>query len=183
VDIATTMSGISRSEIIRKLNDWNESRVLELKLGGVLNVYKITKALPQTSAEIDALVESLYCSMEKREQEALDRTDAMLRLITSERCFSRSLAQHFGDDLPGGKQECGHCTWCMTHAAVKQESPPQVPFNKSAFLNILDKVPDRDCPRLLARIAFGITSPRVTLLKLLKDPVFGSMNDHRFMVC
>ena len=44
------------------------------------------------------------------------------------------------------------------------------------------KVPDRNDPGLLARIAFGISSPRVTVLKLSKDLVFGSMDDHEFMV-
>ncbi|KAI4842706.1 ATP-dependent DNA helicase, partial [Aureobasidium sp. EXF-8846] len=37
-----------------------------------------------------------------------------------------------------------------------------------------------DDPRLLARVAFGIKSPRITQLKLDKSPVFESLADHEF---
>jgi hypothetical protein len=47
---------------------------------------------------------------------------------------------------------------------------------------VLDAVPDRDDARYLARIAFGISSPRVTRAKLGKDPVFGSMEEYDFGV-
>lgn len=40
----------------------------------------------------------------------------------------------------------------------------------------------RDDPRFLARIAFGIVSPRVMPMRLGRDPVFGSMNVCDFMV-
>lgn len=182
VDQAATVGRLPRTEIIRKLNDWNDSQVIELKPGGVLNVYKITQPLPRTGPAIEKLVDMIYAVLEKREQEALDRTDQMLKLITDKACFSRALAQHFGDDLPGGKQECGHCTWCMTYEAIVQQAPPPVKFNFPAFKAVLLRIPDRDDARLLARIAFGITSPRVTVMKLSKDPIFGSMADHSFMV-
>jgi hypothetical protein len=184
VDAASTKYGISRMDIVRKLNNLNESRVIELKPGGVLNVYKIINPLPKTAGEIEKLVKDLYYTMEKREQEALDRTEEMLKLITSKACFSRSLAQHFGDDLPDGRKECGHCTWCMTHEAVIQQIPPPVPFNKVAFNAVLKRILVRDDARFLARVAFGITSPRTTSMKIgMKDPIFMSMADHPFMVC
>lgn len=182
VDSAAARAGIPRTDIVHKLNDLNERQILELKPAGVLNVYKITKQLPKSPGELEKLVDAIYSVVEKREQEALQRTEEMLHLISSNSCFSRSLAQHFGDELPHGKKECGHCTWCQTHKAVVQEIPPPVQFNRSAFKAILEQVSDRDDPRLLARIAFGITSPRVTALKLSKNPVFGSMEDHEFMV-
>jgi hypothetical protein len=40
----------------------------------------------------------------------------------------------------------------------------------------------RDDPRFLARIAFGIVSPRVMPMRLGRDPAFGSMNVCDFMV-
>lgn len=182
VDSAVNRYHIQRADIIRKLNDLNESGAIELKPAGMMNVYKILKPLPQTAEQIEKLVTAIYSVMETREQEALKRTDEMLELITSKACFSRSLAQHFGDDLPGGEQECGHCTWCLTHNAVVQQKAPPVAFNTSAFNAILEQVPDRDDPRLLARIAFGISSPRVTQMKLSRSPLLGSMEDHDFMV-
>jgi hypothetical protein len=179
---AATVLGLPRMDIIRKLNDWDESGVIELKRGGVMNVYKIIQPLPRTGPAIEKIVESIYEALEKREQEALERTNQMLRLITDKACFSRALAQHFGDDLPDGNTECGYCTWCMTKVAVVQQVPPPVKFNFPAFKAVLSQVPDRDDPRFLARIAFGITSPRGTAMKLSKHPVFGSMADHSFAV-
>jgi len=184
LDVDTTASryGLSRADIIRKLNDWNEEEAIELKPSGVLNVYKVLRSLPHTPREISTLVNDIYKLLQERESQALRRTDEVLAIITSPACFSASLAQHFGDSLPDGKKECGHCTWCIKHEAVVSEKPPPVPFNKTAFKAILNKVPDRDDARLLARIAFGIRSPRIAKLKVGKDPIFESMADHEFSV-
>ena len=182
VETAAKYSGLPRAQILRKLNDWNEANILELKPGGVEDVYKITRALPKTADEIEKLADAIFSNLVLREQEDLKRTEQMLGLIYKSACFSKSLARHFGDDLPGKKSECGHCTWCLSHKAIVREVPPRVEFNYSAFKGILAQVSDRDDPRLLARIAFGISSPRVTKLKLSKHPVFGSMSDHDFMV-
>ncbi|KAJ5051927.1 uncharacterized protein L3040_001690 [Drepanopeziza brunnea f. sp. 'multigermtubi'] len=177
VDAASSRYGLERTELIRKLNDWNESRVIDLKPTGVLNVYKVMQKVPK-KAEIERLAQQIHATMEKREREALQRTNDMLELITSKACFSKSLARHFGDDIGG--DECGHCTWCMTHQAVVQQLPPPVDLNLAALKAVLDRVSDRDDARFLTRVAFGISSPRVTTLKLSKDPVFGSMADHDF---
>ncbi|CAL3968406.1 unnamed protein product [Diplocarpon coronariae] len=181
IDAAANKYRLDRKIIIRKLNDWDSTGAVELKPKGVVNVYKILKKLPKKTEDIEKLVDEIYSIMQQREQDALRRSNDMLQLITAEACFSKSLAIHFGDDLPGGKMECGRCTWCSTHKAIVQQAPPPVQFNQNAMEAILQQVPDRDDPRLLAKIAFGISSPRVTALKLSKDPIFGSMWDHDFM--
>lgn len=152
VDAAARSLRLPRTDIVRKLNDWQQEGILELKPGGVMNVYKVTNKLPKTDSEIEKLTEAIYGLMVRREEEALGRAEAVLSLITDSKCFSRSLAQHFGDDLPDGKEECGHCNWCLTHKAVPAQIPPVVKFNTVAFKEILRKVPDRDDPRLLAKI-------------------------------
>jgi hypothetical protein len=184
IDIEATAAKyrLERNEIVRQLNIFNESCVIELKPSSVLNVYKIVKTLPNETKQIEKLVREIYLTMQNREKEALSRTDQMLNLITSSSCFSRSLAHHFGDDLPDGKRECGHCTWCMTHEPIVQHSPSPAEFDWGVFHHILDVVKVRDDPRLLARIAFGISSPRVTALKLGKHPIFGSMATYEFKV-
>ncbi|KAL3422799.1 RecQ family ATP-dependent DNA helicase [Phlyctema vagabunda] len=181
IDMASHRLGIPRTDVVKKLNSWNEEKIIELKPSGVVNVYRILNPLPKTSDEIEKLVTDIYSLMESREQQALDRTDEVLQLVTSNACFSRQLSQHFGDDLPDKKEECGHCTWCMTHQVVVLQKAPPVSFNKTAFNAILTKVPDRDDARMLAKMAFGISSPRITALKMGKDPLFGSMGDHEFM--
>jgi RecQ zinc-binding len=183
IDIDSSTIGVPRADVVRKLNDMDAGGAIELRPGGVQNVYKVTQPLPRTGSALEKYVGQIYEVMEKREQEALARADQMLNLITDKACFSRALAQHFGDDLPKGKSECGHCTWCMTKTAVFQQAPQHVQFNFSAFKAVLQQIPDRDDPRFLARMAFGITSPRGTTMKLSKHAIFGSMADHSFTVC
>jgi len=182
VDIAASRSQLERSDILHKLNDWNDEGVIELKPSGVLNVYKILKKLPKTSTEIEILTSAIYALMESREKEALERSKMILDLVTSNKCFTRSIANHFGDDLPG-KTDCGHCTYCLTRKPIRIVTPPPPRFNKSAFKAILSQIPDRDDARFLAKVAFGIHSPRITTLKLGRNPIFGSMEDHQFIVC
>ena len=54
---------------------------------------------------------------------------------------------------------------------------PEKVGNPSALniRGVLDACPDRDDPLFLARIAFGISSPRITMSKLSKNHVFGSL--------
>ncbi|KAK2066699.1 hypothetical protein P8C59_000490 [Phyllachora maydis] len=53
-------------------------------------------------------------------------------------------------------------------------------FDRKKFNAILAACCDRDDPRFLARIAFGIKSPRLTKQGLDKQAVFRSMADHQF---
>ncbi|TAQ91468.1 hypothetical protein B7494_g163 [Chlorociboria aeruginascens] len=182
IDVATAAAkfGLLRMDIVRKLNEWNEQQIIDLKPSGILNVYRVTQPLPKNPADIEKLAEELYAFFLEREQQALDRAEAVLRLITNSDCYSKALAQHFGDDLQDGKKECGHCTWCLTHQAVIRQDPPPVKFDRAAFQAIMEAIPDRDDPRFLARVAFGISSPRATAMKLSKSPIFASMEDHEF---
>lgn len=183
VDTASRSSGLPRSTIVAKLNDWNERGYIQLEAKGVENVYMVLKPLPSTVQERNALADSVYKELEIREQQDLARMDQVTNLITGEQCFALSLAKHFGDGLPENKQACGHCTWCETGRPVELKKPPQTPWDSKAFAKVLATVLDRDDPRLLARVAFGIGSPRINSAKLNKNAVFGSMEDCNFVVC
>jgi hypothetical protein len=182
IDAAVNSLAVPRFKIVQLLNSMDESGDIVLKPSGVMNAYKINSKLPKSPFAVSTIADQIYATMEKREEDALARAEEMLSLVTDTRCFSRSLAEHFGDNLPDGKAECGHCEWCLTHTAIKPVYPDPVEWNKAAFAAVLKAMPDRDDPRLLARIAFGITSPRITAAKLGKDPVFGSMANHTFSV-
>lgn len=181
---AFALQGVTRFDVVKKLNDWNDNQIIDLTVAGVMNTYRILKKLPTTPEAITGIADELYALMETREQQALDRTGKILDLITSPKCYSKALAQHFGDDLPDNKAGCGHCSYCMTKKQIQKPDPPHVPFNQGAFDKILDTIEDRDDPRFLARVAFGITSPRVTAMKLKRGAgsIFGSMDEHEFMV-
>lgn len=182
VDAAARGSGLSRGNIVRKLNDWHESSIIDLQSSGVVNIYRVDKNWPPSVEEQQRVIDALYKDLEVRELQALERMQEVMDLVTGESCFARELARHFGDKLPDGAGECGHCTWCEKRKAVEKIQPPTREWDSAAFLKILNAVPERDDPRYLARIAFGITSPRVTQARLSSSKMFGSMEDHDFAV-
>jgi len=177
------LEGLNRFDVTKKLEDWHDDQIIELTVGGVLNCYRVQQQLSDTPEVVNRIVDDLYRLMLEREQQALSRSGEILDLITSSQCYSKALAQHFGDDLPDKKAECGHCSYCMTHKQVTKPNIPTVQFNQAAFDAILAKIGDRTDPRFLARVAFGISSPRITALKLKRErgSIFGSMDNHEFM--
>lgn len=95
--------------------------------------------------------------------------------------MANGLATYFGDEgaVPNGM--CGRCTFCMTGAGVEFSPIATSVPDPGRIKQILDACPERDDPRLLARMAFGITSPRLTYGKWsTAHPRFGSMVDTDF---
>lgn len=160
----------------------NNSGAIVLTVGGVEQKYKVMDKLPKTDTAIDDLTDKLYEDLKRREKQALDRLKDVINFVTASKCFGLSIAQHFGMDLPENKKKCGHCTFCLRGAAVKlpPSSPKQV--DRAAINKVLTSTDIRDDARFLARIAFGIKSPRVGKLKLDRSPAFMSMADHDFDV-
>jgi len=183
VDAMARNSGLGRAEIVSKLQEWNDRGLIDLRTKEVINIYRITRAFPPPAAEQKTMLEELYTELEAREKQDLDRMEEVNDLITGQGCFSRRLAEHFGDSLPDEKEECGHCTWCKTHQPVNLIISPPPVFDQKRFKQVLIAVPERDDARYIARVAFGIGSPRATANKLSKNAVFGSMEDHDFQVC
>jgi len=173
-------TGLRRPDLVRKLNLLHDQGDIELKAGGVEPRYRVLKALPKTDKAINDLVEMLYVDLVKKEQDALNRMQEVVKLITDEKCFASALAAYFGMDLPGGKKKCGHCTFCMTDKPVVLPPRPPEVVDIDKIKDVLRVCRVRDDPRFLARIAFGIKSPRVTQLKLDKSHVFMSLADHSF---
>ncbi|KAI7355178.1 ATP-dependent DNA helicase [Hortaea werneckii] len=183
IDVEEAAAGtVPRHEIIKKLRQWQDSGKINLQRSGVVNVYRLMRPLPTTKEEKDQIIDSVYADLESREGQDLDRIDDVVSLLTGTKCFARALAEHFGDSLPEGKAECGECTWCETHVPRRMDKPAPRSFNVGLFDQILRVIPDRDDPRYLARVAFGIRSPRVEAARLGRHRVFGSMEDHDFGV-
>lgn len=182
VHAAAKAAGLLRTDLVRKLNEFNDKGLIRLKVTGVVNRYKILKNPPSTPEEIEKITNKLHPEMEDREGDAMKRFQAVCDLLTDKKCFARALTSYFGMDLPDGKAKCGHCTYCLTGKPVVLPPKRTPPVDKAGILRILDACDVRDDPRFLARVAFGIKSPRVTQLKLDKKDVFGSLEDHDFEV-
>ncbi|KAI8625911.1 ATP-dependent DNA helicase recQ [Xylariaceae sp. FL1651] len=173
-------AGLVRVDIVRKLNDFNDRGFIRLKASGVENRYKVLKKLPETPEQIGMITDKLYTEMEAREEDAMKRFQQVIDLLTDRRCFAQALAGHFGMELPNGKSKCGHCTYCFTGKPIMLPSKPNPPIDLAGIEKILSACEVRDDPRFLARVAFGIKSPRVSQLKLDKMKIFGSLEDHDF---
>ncbi|EYB32664.1 hypothetical protein FG05_03419 [Fusarium graminearum] len=145
-----------------------------------LTQYKVLGKLPKTDTAIDKLTDELYEDLKRREKQALERLTEVVNFVTSPKCFGLSLAQHFGMDLPSNSKKCGHCTFCYQgqRVALPPASPKKV--DRSAINQVLAATDVRDDARFLARIAFGIKSPRVGKLKLDKTKAFMCMADQDF---
>lgn len=183
-DINDAVSGgkLLRSDVIRKLNSWHDQGIIFLKASGVSNRYRVLQKLPTAEAPLNKLVDDLYAGMESREEDALRHAQEMVDLITAPKCFALSLAEHFGMGLPEGRSSCGHCTFCQTKKPVVLPPKPPPYVDVAGIEAVLEACDVRDDPRLLARVAFGIKSPRVTQRKLDKNRVFGSLANHDFKV-
>ncbi|KAI7488886.1 ATP-dependent DNA helicase [Hortaea werneckii] len=181
VDVEEAAAGtVPRHEIVKKLRQWQNSGKINLQRSGVVNVYRLMRPPPTTKEEKDQIIDSVYADLESREGQDLNRIDDVVSLLTGTKCFARALAEHFGDSLPEGKAEFGECTWCETHVPRRMDKPAPRSFNVGLFDQIRRVIPDRDDPRYLARVAFGIRSPRVEAARLGRHRVFGSMEDHDF---
>ncbi|KAG9386170.1 ATP-dependent DNA helicase [Pyrenophora tritici-repentis] len=171
----SVMTDIPRADLVRKMDEWNESDAITLKKEGVQNIYRLERPLPSTPAEIDEIVQKLDERMQENEKQNLSRTTALLDLITADRCFSGSIAEYFGE-ATGLKEECGHCTWCETKKRVVMPDEPPQPPDPVKVKKVLDTIGARDDPRYLAKLAFGIKSPRMAAEGVYRTPVFESMN-------
>lgn len=176
VDDLARSSGIERTEFVRTLTRWDENNAITLKMEGLQNTFRLGRKLPSTKEEIDDIVRQLDGSMGATEQANIDRTKALIDLITAPACFSRALAAYFGETGSSAPNECGHCTWCETHAQVILPNEPPLPPDLEKVKKVLETIAVRDDARFLAKMAFGIKSPRGTALKVYSTGVFESMN-------
>jgi DNA-binding MarR family transcriptional regulator len=177
VDMISDRLGYPREDVVRKLQDWSDKGYVELKPSGVVNRYRIIRPFPREREDRESLISSIYKQMELREMEDLRKSQEVINLITDGKCFAAALADHFGDKIPGGK--CAKCQWCKTGVRVEidqYDGALDIPIDQNKIKAVLAATPSRDDPRFLAKIAFGISSPRVVTERCgQRNPVFGSM--------
>lgn len=183
VNAIVKKTGYLRTNIIQILDHLDRDNIIKLTAKGVVPKYRVLKELPTSSAQLDELARNMYADLEQRERDALARSREVVELITGGRCFALALARHFGMGLPGGKEACGHCTFCTSEGERVQLPPRETrPLDREGIRSVLALCPVRDDPRFLARVAFGVMSPRVRELKMHLTPAWESMQDQDFDV-
>lgn len=175
-------TGYQRTDVIQVLDRLDRDGAIKLTAKGVTPKFRVLKKLPNTSQELDELAKNMYVDLEQKEKDALLRTKEVVDLVTGKKCFALALVQHFGMTLPGDKEWCGHCIFCGTGEAVELPPKQQRSLDRDGVRLVLSECPVRDDPRFLARVAFGIASPRVTALKMKQSLAWESMVDQDFDV-
>ncbi|KAI0825027.1 ATP-dependent DNA helicase [Trametes gibbosa] len=183
VDMVTAaeLSKIDRSELARTVNGWELDGHIFSKASQIRARYMVVKPLARALKDIKNLAETMYQRMVAREDEAVEKIRKVIDFATTDDCMAQSLAAYFGDEgvVPNGM--CGQCTFCVAGQGVEFEPIAQAVPDVARIRGILNACPERDDPRLLARMAFGITSPRLTAGKWSTyHPLFGSMVDTDF---
>ena len=186
IDAAASTGNFPREEAVRKLQDWNDRGAIDLQTSGVVNRFRILNPFPKTTREKESIIQKLYDHIKARERSDMERIDAVIDLITASECISRKLALHFSNEASIPTAGCGHCNFCLTRKAVPYHQTSSQ-FIKEAIDErkvgqILKATKVRDDARFLARVASGVSSPRVTLEKLQKHEVFGCLSGCDFEV-
>ena len=152
----------------------------------MINRFRVLEEFPRGEEEKSRIIENIYAQIEAREQSDIDRMHAVIALITSKNCLARELARHFGDEASLPPSGCGNCTFCSTKTAViflgAKKKLKKEPINEGKIKAVLAATGVRDDARFLARVAFGMMSPRVGSERLGKSGVFGSMSGCDFEV-
>ena len=186
VDQAAQKARVDRALVVRKLQEWNDCGAIELQPSGVVNRFRILKSFAQDATGKDEIVPAIYTYFQTSEKDSISRVHDVIGLLTGSKCISRGLAKHFGDEDSVAKRGCGHCSFCIHKVPVlfdlSKSKSRKGRITTVKVKAILAATNVRDDPRFLARVAFGISSPRVTIQKLLRHPVFGSMDDCDFDV-
>ncbi|KAH9858087.1 ATP-dependent DNA helicase [Lenzites betulinus] len=183
VDMVTAAeySKIDRNELSRKVNGWELDGYIFSKASQIRARYMVLKPLARGLKDIKNLAEMMYQRMVAREDEAVDKIRKVIDFATTDDCMAQSLAAYFGDENVVPEGMCGQCTFCLAGQGVTFEPIAQAVPDAGRIRGILNACPERDDPRLLARMAFGITSPRLTVGKWSTyHPLFGSMVDTDF---
>ncbi|KAF5385259.1 hypothetical protein D9615_001455 [Tricholomella constricta] len=173
---AAAASGLDKIELTKQISNWELDGLIDFKASQVRARYAVLKPLPKDTAEIMRMAGKLHSRMLKREEEGIEKLRQVIEFATDQDCLAHNLAKYFGDEnaVPDGM--CGRCTFCLAGQSVEFSGQIVVPIDPAQIQAILRACPERNDPRLLARMAFGITSPRLTVNKWsTSHPLFGSM--------
>ncbi|EIN14131.1 ATP-dependent DNA helicase [Punctularia strigosozonata HHB-11173 SS5] len=172
---AAATSGIDRGVMAKLINTWELDGLVTVKASQVRN------PLPKNAAEVERLASEMHAKMVDREEEAIKKLRQVIEVATAEECLAYAIAEYFGDAAAVPEGLCGMCTFCTTGESVTFDSVAKTKTDPKKVKAVLEACPDRDDPRMLARMAFGITSPRLAYQKLSTGhPLFGCMDDVDF---
>jgi len=178
-DAASEILGCERRHIVRAVELLEEKNVAQIK---VADARKRFHRLRETE-NADELVGNLSERFARREAGEIKRIGDVLELVEFPGCQTNALVAHFGEIRV---TPCGHCTFCKSGA--QGVLPPRRPLPEmSTIVDVQDaRGLQREysaalgSSRQLARFLCGLSSPAQTKARLMKNRLFGSLENHRF---
>ncbi|MCP4077003.1 MAG: RecQ family ATP-dependent DNA helicase [Gammaproteobacteria bacterium] len=165
--------GTNRERIITALDWLGEQQLLEVKVAGVRQNYRILRQPEST----ESLSNKLFQRFQQRELAEINRLQQVLDLVSMHDCQTNALAAHFGELR---QSPCGHCSSCNND---KRKIEANWASRKSENLNSdlwgkVEQLAKKQSdiftnPNQLTRFLCGISSPLLSRHKLTKHELFG----------
>ncbi len=170
--------GSTRDRMVRALDYLSQQMLLEVKVEGVRQTYRVLKR----PADGRALAGSLFEQLAERERREIARLKQVLELAGYDGCQVARLCEHFGERR---SQPCGHCSWCLNNRRPIVLLPRREgSIGDDVWRKALELARKKSAvlgePRALARFLCGLTSPRMSAAKLSREPLFGALSNVPF---
>jgi ATP-dependent DNA helicase RecQ len=172
LDAAASALQQPRERLVLALDHLRDRHMLELKVSGVRNRYRLLK----TPADSGQLADQLYQLSLQREQREIQRLQQVLDWIGLDACQVGALCAHFDAPL---SEPCGHCSWCLTQQATRLSARPVPEIDETLWLQV--ETVRQQHPQVLGhdtsltRFLCGIGSPRLSRAKLASNNLFGQL--------
>jgi len=172
--------GTNRERIITALDWLAEQQLLEVKVAGVRQKYRLLRQPEST----ETLSTELYQRFQQREMAEINRLQQVLDLVAMDSCQTNALAAHFGELR---QSPCGHCNSCNNDKRKIDANwaNRQSENISSDYWSKVERLANTQSeifsnPNQLTRFLCGISSPLLSRNKLTKHELFGSTENIPF---
>jgi ATP-dependent DNA helicase RecQ len=170
IDAAVTNIGTTRERLISALDYLSDQQLLEVKVAGVRLRY-VRKKHPDSVA---SLATELTQAAQQRENREIARLQQVVEWIVLDACQTSALSERFDQPLD---TPCGHCSWCKNGEAVCLSDRNSTDLDASAIENAaalqVEYADVLRSPAELARVLCGLSSPKISKLRLQKTGLYG----------
>ena len=177
--ILQSYGGADRQRVIAALDYFSEKGWIELQAKQEVEAYEILKR----DFDIGTLGGKMCGLFAARENQEIQRIQAMVDFFESDSCLSRRLARYFGDDI--GKDRCEHCSFCRTGRAALTQTVKRQPLSSLHFHDVTDEfvqvAGDHGSVLNVTKFLCGVWSPVFMKLGVKKIPHFGVLERYPFL--
>lgn len=170
---AARQLGAEQQRITRAVNYLEQQGLIELKVAGVRQGYRIINPPVAT----DERIQRMTALFGERETRDIARLHKIRDWAGGSGCLQQPLMAWFGEPLT---EACGHCSGCRGKARPLLPRKSRTPKPDIIEMLLQEGHPALAHPRQLARFLCGISSPKASRARLTKHAQFGALADAPF---